>query len=304
MAGMANLPQTVSTTKAEPVGLAAADRGGRQPARRARRRPLARGRRASSRRSTSSRATRSQAGQLLLRLRDDDEVAKLQSLEARPSSRRSPTTATVKQLAGAGHQPGGRRQRRGQPAQRQGAGRAAAGDRRQEDAARALRRPARHPPGRSRPVSRRRHGDRHAAGARSDLSSTSSCRSRRSAQIAVGQKVEAQGRCLSRTQIFTGKITAINPKVDTATRNVQVRATLPNPERKLLPGMFATVEHRRPARRSAADAAADGDHLQSLRRHWSSSSTTRARAPTASRSSSRGRSSSRPARRAATRSRS
>ena len=38
---------------------------------------------------------------------------------------------------------------------------------------------------------------------------------------------------------FTGKITTIDPKVDPATRNVAVRATLPNPERKLLPGMFA-----------------------------------------------------------------
>ena len=43
-------------------------------------------------------------------------------------------------------------------------------------------------------------------------------------------------------QDFTGTITAINPKVDTATRNVQVRATLRNPDRKLLPGMYATVD--------------------------------------------------------------
>jgi membrane fusion protein (multidrug efflux system) len=42
-------------------------------------------------------------------------------------------------------------------------------------------------------------------------------------------------------QSFAGKITAINPKVDAATRNVQVRATLQNADRKLLPGMYATV---------------------------------------------------------------
>lgn len=42
-------------------------------------------------------------------------------------------------------------------------------------------------------------------------------------------------------QDFTGTITAINPKVDPATRNVQVRATLKNPVRRLLPGMFASV---------------------------------------------------------------
>jgi membrane fusion protein, multidrug efflux system len=43
-------------------------------------------------------------------------------------------------------------------------------------------------------------------------------------------------------QIFSGKITAINPKVEASSRNVQVRATLANPEHKLLPGMFATVD--------------------------------------------------------------
>ncbi len=43
-------------------------------------------------------------------------------------------------------------------------------------------------------------------------------------------------------QSFNGEISAINPKVDPSTRNVQVRATLPNPERKLLPGMYATID--------------------------------------------------------------
>jgi membrane fusion protein, multidrug efflux system len=42
-------------------------------------------------------------------------------------------------------------------------------------------------------------------------------------------------------QDFAGTITAINPKVDAATRNVQVRATLKNPDRLLLPGMYASV---------------------------------------------------------------
>ncbi|MBN9288901.1 MAG: efflux transporter periplasmic adaptor subunit [Gammaproteobacteria bacterium 39-13] len=41
---------------------------------------------------------------------------------------------------------------------------------------------------------------------------------------------------------FTGKITTINPIVDTATRNVQVEATVANSKQLLLPGMFATVE--------------------------------------------------------------
>jgi membrane fusion protein (multidrug efflux system) len=38
---------------------------------------------------------------------------------------------------------------------------------------------------------------------------------------------------------FPGKINAINSKVDPTTRNVQVEATVSNPQRRLLPGMFA-----------------------------------------------------------------
>jgi membrane fusion protein, multidrug efflux system len=43
-------------------------------------------------------------------------------------------------------------------------------------------------------------------------------------------------------QVFTGEISAVNPKVDASSRNVQIRATLPNPDRRLLPGMYATVD--------------------------------------------------------------
>jgi membrane fusion protein, multidrug efflux system len=43
---------------------------------------------------------------------------------------------------------------------------------------------------------------------------------------------------------FTGSITAINPKVDPETRNVMVRASLANPDRVLLPGMYASVNIR------------------------------------------------------------
>jgi membrane fusion protein (multidrug efflux system) len=43
-------------------------------------------------------------------------------------------------------------------------------------------------------------------------------------------------------QTFVGEISAINPKVDTTNRNVQIRATLKNPDHKLLPGMYATVD--------------------------------------------------------------
>jgi len=43
-------------------------------------------------------------------------------------------------------------------------------------------------------------------------------------------------------QIFAGEISAINPKVETGSRNIQIRATLKNPDHKLLPGMYATVD--------------------------------------------------------------
>jgi membrane fusion protein, multidrug efflux system len=40
---------------------------------------------------------------------------------------------------------------------------------------------------------------------------------------------------------FTGKLSAINPKVDLGTRNVQVEASVPNHDKTLTPGMFAKV---------------------------------------------------------------
>lgn len=61
------------------------------------------------------------------------------------------------------------------------------------------------------------------------------------AGLRVGQTVTA----LSDTypgQTFSGRITAIDPKVDTDTRNVQVRATLQNPKRQLLPGMYVNMQ--------------------------------------------------------------
>jgi membrane fusion protein (multidrug efflux system) len=60
-------------------------------------------------------------------------------------------------------------------------------------------------------------------------------------QISVGQPVTARIDTYP-NQTFMGKISAVNPKVDTNTRNVQVRATMTNPEHRLLPGMYATVD--------------------------------------------------------------
>jgi membrane fusion protein (multidrug efflux system) len=61
------------------------------------------------------------------------------------------------------------------------------------------------------------------------------------AQISVGDKVRARIDAFP-DRTFEGKITAINPKIETSSRNVQVRATLSNPDQKLMPGMFAAVE--------------------------------------------------------------
>ncbi len=61
------------------------------------------------------------------------------------------------------------------------------------------------------------------------------------AQIKVGQHVAAKIDAYP-GHAFDGAISAINSLVDIATRNVQIRATFNNPDSRLLPGMFATVE--------------------------------------------------------------
>ncbi len=60
-------------------------------------------------------------------------------------------------------------------------------------------------------------------------------------QIRIGQAITTHVDTYP-GQAFDGKIIAINPQVDAASRNVQVRAELANPDHKLLPGMYATVE--------------------------------------------------------------
>jgi membrane fusion protein (multidrug efflux system) len=60
------------------------------------------------------------------------------------------------------------------------------------------------------------------------------------AQIQVGQEIILTTDAFKDTS-FSGKITAVSPKVDTNTRNIQVEARLANPDKKILPGMFANV---------------------------------------------------------------
>jgi len=49
-------------------------------------------------------------------------------------------------------------------------------------------------------------------------------------------------------QLFSGTISAIDPRIDRNTRSVSIRATFANPERQLLPGMFAEVRALLPMR--------------------------------------------------------
>jgi membrane fusion protein (multidrug efflux system) len=59
-------------------------------------------------------------------------------------------------------------------------------------------------------------------------------------RIAVGQEMSLLTDSFP-GRAFRGRINAIDPRVDPATRNVQVEATLGNPKRELLPGMFGSV---------------------------------------------------------------
>lgn len=59
-------------------------------------------------------------------------------------------------------------------------------------------------------------------------------------QLALGQKVLLQVAAFP-GQTFNATLSAINPKVDENTRNLLVRASLANPDGKLLPGMFASL---------------------------------------------------------------
>jgi membrane fusion protein (multidrug efflux system) len=60
------------------------------------------------------------------------------------------------------------------------------------------------------------------------------------ARIAIGQAIEVMTDTYP-GKTFVGRITAVNPKVDPETRNVQIEATVNNARHELLPGMYATV---------------------------------------------------------------
>jgi membrane fusion protein, multidrug efflux system len=60
------------------------------------------------------------------------------------------------------------------------------------------------------------------------------------AELKVGERVELTLDAFP-DKTFEGALSAISPKVDNDTRNVQVEARVPNPDRLLTPGMFAIV---------------------------------------------------------------
>jgi membrane fusion protein (multidrug efflux system) len=60
-------------------------------------------------------------------------------------------------------------------------------------------------------------------------------------QVRVGRSLRVTSEDLA-GRLWTGRVTALDSVVDQATRNVQVQATLSNPEGKLQPGMFVQVE--------------------------------------------------------------
>ncbi|MDE2262112.1 MAG: efflux RND transporter periplasmic adaptor subunit [Gammaproteobacteria bacterium] len=71
------------------------------------------------------------------------------------------------------------------------------------------------------------------------------------ARVAVGQTVHVTADAFP-GNAFEGKITSIDPLVDPSTRNFQAEATIDNPEHKLLPGMFV---------RTSVDAGAKQRYL-------------------------------------------
>jgi membrane fusion protein (multidrug efflux system) len=66
-------------------------------------------------------------------------------------------------------------------------------------------------------------------------------------RISVDQAVEIEVQAFP-GEVFTGRITALNPGIDPGTRSLRIRATLENPQARLRPGMFAAVRTVLPQR--------------------------------------------------------
>jgi Cu(I)/Ag(I) efflux system membrane fusion protein len=68
------------------------------------------------------------------------------------------------------------------------------------------------------------------------------------AQVRPGDPVEARAPAVAGA-VFKGKVSAILPEVNPATRTIKARIELANPGGQLVPGMFATVSFAPAARR-------------------------------------------------------
>lgn len=61
-------------------------------------------------------------------------------------------------------------------------------------------------------------------------------------ELSLGLEVRVISDAVKASKSFVGKITAIDPEVDSKTRAIKVQATIANPDEALLPGMFVNVE--------------------------------------------------------------
>ena len=84
-------------------------------------------------------------------------------------------------------------------------------------------------------------------------------------KLAVGQPIELTVDAYP-GQVFKGEIQSLDARVAQDTRTLLVRGLLPNPDRKLLPGMFANVTVLVGDPSGRRHRAAHGRHLQPLRR--------------------------------------
>jgi len=67
------------------------------------------------------------------------------------------------------------------------------------------------------------------------------------AQVRPGTAVEAEATAFP-GKVFAGRVSAILPEVDAATRTLKARVELANPQAELVPGMFATLRFSSPPR--------------------------------------------------------
>jgi len=75
-------------------------------------------------------------------------------------------------------------------------------------------------------------------------------RENQAGEVRIGNLVEARTPALP-GMVFKGKVSAILPEVNPATRTLKARVELANPEGELKPGMFATVDFTPAARKEA-----------------------------------------------------